>query len=84
MTDESVWVATRSGLNQAIHLESAGNSTILNWRTLSKAEGLADNYITAVVKVGADLWVGTPRGLGVRRGKRGHMDVFHDERWIGA
>ena len=67
VTDESVWVATRSGLNKATYLENSDFSAGLNWRTLSKAEGLADNYITTVVEVEEDLWVGTPRGLGVRR-----------------
>ena len=67
VTDESVWVATRSGLNQAIYPETSDFSPRLNWRTLGKAEGLVDNYITAVEEVGEDLWVGTPRGLGVRR-----------------
>ena len=65
-TDESVWVATRSGLNQAAYLEGPEFSTELNWRTLSKADGLVDNYITTLVEVEGDFWIGTPRGLGVR------------------
>ena len=76
VTDESVWVATRSGLNQATYLESTEDSTVLNWRTLSKADGLADNYITAVVEVEADLWVGTPHGLGVRHGGEDKWTFF--------
>ncbi len=76
LTDESVWVATRSGLNQATYLENSEFSAGLNWRTLSKADGLADNYITSVLEVEEDLWVGTPRGLGLRHGDEGKWMFF--------
>ena len=75
-TDESIWVATRSGLNQAAYLAGTEFSVGLNWRTLSKAEGLADDYITTVTEVGADLWLGTPRGLGVRYGGEDRWTFF--------
>ena len=68
VTDESVWVATRFGLNQASYLEVTEFSTGCNWRTFSKADGLADNYITCVLEVEEDVWVGTPSGLGLRHG----------------
>ena len=76
VTDESVWVATRSGLNQATDLESPEFSTGLNWRTFSKADGLTDNYITSVLEVEKDLWVGTPSGLGLRHQDEGRWTFF--------
>ena len=62
-TKSKVWVGTRNGLNEY----RIGKSS-LDWRTISKADGLADSYITGVADSGDALWVGTPRGLGVRYG----------------
>ena len=76
VTDESVWVATRSGLNQATHLQSPAFSTGLNWRTTRKADGLSDNYITSVLEIEEDLWVGTPSGLGLRHRNEGKWTFF--------
>ncbi len=76
VTDESVWVATRSGLNQATYLESSEFSKGINWRTLSKADGLTDNYITSVLEVKENLWVGTPSGLGLRHGDEGKWTFY--------
>ncbi len=76
VTDESVWVATRFGLNQASYRDVAEFSTECNWRTFRKADGLADNYITCVLQVEEDVWVGTPSGLGLRRGDEGEWMFF--------
>ena len=33
------------------------------WRRLARPDGLPSDHVTAVVAVGADLWVGTRGGL---------------------
>ena len=78
-TDEAVWVGTRSGLNRySTHGDPDVAADFLreslrgDWRTFTKAEGLADNYITCVTEVDGHLWVGTPHGLGVRRSHAEH------------
>ena len=79
VTDESVWVATRFGLNQASYLKNSEFSAGRIWRTLNKANGLSDNYITCVLQVEEDVWVGTPSGLGLRHGDDGEWMFFTTE-----
>ena len=62
-TDEAVWIATSSGLSK---FSVASEANASDWQTLTRADGLADGYITCVAEEGGRLWVGTPRGLGKR------------------
>jgi ligand-binding sensor domain-containing protein len=67
-TKDTVWVATTSGLNQLdLSLNEAKDQITTPpayWHTITKADGLVDNYITCVLEENERLWVGTPRGLG--------------------